>query len=137
MKRIPTDNQNNNKVLFVVRDNDTLDFGIAYLPKDNHLKFFYDCLNCRYIDIITRRIGDRYFDFVIDDEGKLYEKPMTAIMVYDKENFIADCLAGSFLITIHNDDGETLPLTSEDLAYIDKMAEVTKINGVEYLVLRY
>lgn len=130
---------NDNRVLFVVcnQDDDTLEVGLAVLPRDerDHLNFFYRCLDCKTIDIITRKIGNRYYDFVIDDEGKLNQKPATAVMIHD--NQVYDFLAGSFLVTTHDDDGNTLPLSSDDLKYIREHLETSIFHGFECLVLHY
>lgn len=45
------------------------------LVEANGLDDYYEYLNCRAIDIVMRKIGDRYFNIICDDEGLLKDKP--------------------------------------------------------------
>lgn len=41
----------------------------------NGLDDCYEYLNCRVVNIVRRKIGDRYFNIICDDESLLKDKP--------------------------------------------------------------
>lgn len=45
--------------------------GIRAMEVEDTLDTWYDLLKCRMIDIVTRRIGENYYNIVCDDEGLL------------------------------------------------------------------
>lgn len=80
-----------------------------------NLDTYYKMLNCRCIDIATRRIGDQYFDFIVDDEGAIVDKPYVTCLNDEMEGM----LYGS-LIICRSENGEEKPLTDEDIELIKK-----------------
>lgn len=89
---------------------------------EDDLEEFYKLLNCRTIDIITRPIAGKAYDFIIDDEGRIDGKPAHA--VYYKEigekTLAIENICGPFLIVNAPEDGsgEKKPLTDDDLKAI-------------------
>lgn len=51
---------------------------------NGNLDQYYRLIGCRCIDITERRIGDKRFNVVCDDEGLLVERPRFS--VYDKKH---------------------------------------------------
>jgi hypothetical protein len=85
------------------------------------LQAFYDTIHCVYdtIDIVSRKIGGKYFDVICDDDG-LAREPHHCSAV-DKEG--DPMLVGSFLVANHDEAGETRSLTDEDIALIQKSVQ--------------
>lgn len=75
-------------------------------------------IGCDYMDIVTRKIGDRFFDIVCDDEFLLREQPsVDRITVMDPN--MDTVLMGKVLFTTSNYGGETLPLSDDDVKTIE------------------
>lgn len=78
----------------------------------------YQAINARCFDIAHRQVGtktDKVFDIYCDDEGLL--KPDNYLAAYGN----TDCLiVGDILIAKHNEEGEMIDLTNEDIDYIGK-----------------
>ena len=88
---------------------------------DHSLQAFYDTIHCVYdtIDIVSRKIGGKYFDVICDDDG-LAREPHHCSAV-DKEG--SPMLVGSFLVANHDTAGETRSLTDEDIEVIKKSVQ--------------
>lgn len=130
------------QIIKVIRDPQNkkeLCFLVGELPNKDHLEFFYNTLECETIDIIQIKIKNKYFDLIIDDEGKINEKEPRAILYHDHN--IIDFIAGDFIIAQANEDGETIPLTHEEINYIfDNLEIVTYKNNnelIDYVKLTY
>lgn len=80
---------------------------------NENLNGFYDMLNCRCIDITTRKIGERRFDIVCDDEGLLKDEPVVSA-VDKKKN---PMLVGNLFICNHY-KGDLTSLSKDDVDYI-------------------
>lgn len=80
---------------------------------ENSLEGFYKALRCDNIEILTRAIGGKYYDLIIDSEGRLKNRPSTA--------YAKDCLEdieGPAIVAKYTGDGEEHSLTPEDLETI-------------------
>lgn len=79
------------------------------------LKTLYTMLDCRYIDIVTRSVNRKQFDFVVDDEGLMKEyNHLQAISSERQER-----LFGNILIAgLADDDGNLTDLSAMDLCRI-------------------
>lgn len=89
------------------------------LTIEDNCKELQRIIGCRCIDILERKIGNAYYDLVIDDEG-LFEE--------DENGEIASCsfcsnaeeiIAGNILIFRHEDEN-LISLTNEDVINILK-----------------
>ena len=89
---------------------------------DHSLQSFYDTIHCvnDTIDIVSRKIGGKYFDVICDDDG-LAREPHHCSAV-DKEG--EPMLVGSFLVANHDEAGDTRSLTDEDIAVIQKSVQL-------------
>ena len=77
---------------------------------EDNLNEFYKMLNCKTIDIVTRKIGNNYYDIICDDNGLF--KDITITSAIDNKNKSA--LVGNLLIVgLPNDDGNLTDLTDE------------------------
>lgn len=84
--------------------------------KASELEDYYRLIGCDCIDIVARKIGDKYFEIICDDEGLLKENPR--ISAIDK-NKMKPALVGNLLIAGPTDeDGELTSLTDKDIELI-------------------
>lgn len=93
------------------------------LVEANGLDDYYEYLNCRMVDIVMRKIGDRYFNIICDDEGLLKDKPQPSGI--DVTGF--PMLYGNLLIASEEVvEGELTSLTFEEIEHlICYTAEIT------------
>ena len=98
---------------------------------EHSLQAFYDTIHCVYdtIDIVSRKIGEKYFDIICDDDG-LAREPHHCSAV-DKEG--NPMLVGSFLVANHDASGDTRSLTDEDIALIKKSVQLVRTRNMQDL----
>ena len=65
-------------------------------------------------------LEDQGIDIFADDEGLLKADPKTTLIITDKKNRmkILTCLVGNLIFVSHDDEGSTLGLTDEQIAFI-------------------
>lgn len=80
---------------------------------EDELEVFYEIIGCRCIDIPSRKIGSKYYDIIVDDEGLLVGKMVSAI----DENF-EPMLVGNLIICNSDQEGNLVSLTDEDISII-------------------
>jgi hypothetical protein len=82
---------------------------------DNDLKTFQTYV-CGNIEIATRKIGDREFDFILNDEGRIFGLQPSVMFEKTFED-----ICGNVIITNFDEEtGEQASLTSDDIEYIKK-----------------
>lgn len=85
------------------------------IDRESELHEFYYLLDCDYIDIVTRSIGGKEYDIVIDDEGLYKEQPLASGLCRNAD----ETLVGSILVCgVANNEGEMTSLTDEDVRNI-------------------
>ena len=101
---------------------------------------WYRLIKCDLIDIVSRKIGGRYFDIIVDDEG-LY-KGGAKVTALDTQQ--QPLLVGNLVICNHDGEGGETSLTDEDIELIKRQLVVLTeadaedpqrwlaINGVDY-----
>ena len=80
---------------------------------EDTLKNLYQVCDCECIDIISRRIGGKVFDIVLDDEGLLKEKMITA-MREDR----AEILVGNLFVVKNTGKGNLKGLNQEEIDHV-------------------
>jgi hypothetical protein len=80
---------------------------------EKDLKSYYNILKCDCIDIVSRRIGDKYYDIICDDEGLLKESPKISAV---NRSRIPMFVGNLFIVRSSGDD--VTDLDKEDLEYI-------------------
>lgn len=110
------------------------------IETDGGLDEWYRLLNCSMIDIQTRQINGKYYDFICDDEA--LEKPRAKITALDKEG--QPQLVGNLIICNYDGEGGETSLTDDEIkAITDKIVVLTEdaakdpeswlaVTGVEY-----
>lgn len=84
---------------------------------EDDLDEFYRIIgnDCRSIDIPSRKVGSKYFDIIVDDEGLLKSNPICTGI----DAKTGDCmLFGTLIFTNTDDEGRTVSLTDEDIRII-------------------
>lgn len=88
------------------------------LPKamdiEDKLDVFYELIGCRCIDIVQRKIGNKYFDVICDDEGALKEDALVSAV----DTQFRQMLVGNLIISKSNDEGNLIDLSDEDIKQI-------------------
>lgn len=64
------------------------------------------------IDIVHKKIGEHWYDIIIDDSGRL--SPDAYISALGDENVIGENLVGDLIVTKSDDEGHTLGLTEAE-----------------------
>ena len=105
---IDTNNSTNTGVIDLFGDNVT-DKG------QSPLSTYYDLINCRCIDIVTRKIGDRWLDLICDDEGLFNDHPRVSVLDLKGKPMIY----GNVIITNSTKEGHQSTLTDEDIEQIN------------------
>lgn len=84
------------------------------------LDSYYKMLNCSCIDITIRKLGysgNRYFEFVVDDEGTFKPDPIISAV----DNYGRGMFVGNLFITGRTDEeGNLTSLTDKDIKYIER-----------------
>ena len=82
-----------------------------------HLEEYYKYLNCGTVDIVSRKIGGKWFDVIADDEGLYKENPIVSALTSDNE----PALVGNLLFCNYDaETGEEISLTDEDIVHLEK-----------------
>ena len=88
------------------------------LPKildiEDELGVFYELINCRCIDIVQRKIGNKYFDVICDDEGLCKDNPVVSAV----DTQFRTMLVGNLIVSNSDDEGNLIDLSDEDIKQI-------------------
>lgn len=87
--------------------------GIGAIDIKGTLDEYYDLIECDCIDIVTRKVGDTYFDIICDYEGLLKDNPRVSAV----DMRCNPMLVGN-LIFSHTDDGETVGITDDEIEFL-------------------
>lgn len=88
-----------------------------------------------YIEIpyLSEVFAENDIDIIINDEGKFIEGLKAEIaIVKDGTNEVLDVVMGNCIFASHNDEGDTVSLTDEQIAIVQnelKMEAVLTVNG--------
>ena len=79
------------------------------------LSNYYHFIDCQHIDIVTRKIGDKFFDIICDDEALFVENPQPTAIDSNGNSM----LYGNLIICgIADKNGDETSLTDNDIALI-------------------
>ena len=92
---------------------------------------YYKLIGCDCIDIVTRKIGRKVYDIIVDDEGLLKDDPVISAI----DNLGRVMLVGSLIICgLADEEGELTDLTPKDIEYIRK--RIQTLNTRKHMGLR-
>lgn len=86
---------------------------VVELPSS--LEGYYNLLDCEAIDIVSRKIGGKYYDIVCDDDGLFRD----TVSVSAVDNNGEAMLVGKLLICNHDGKGNEASLTQDDILNIE------------------
>lgn len=86
---------------------------VKKLTINHSLDGFYKALGVSCIDIQSRVLGGKRFDFICDDEALLKDKPTLSAHFSAYDN-----LFGNLFIVNHDDEGNEISLTDEEITHI-------------------
>ena len=79
------------------------------------LEDYYKLIDCRCIDIVSRRIGDKVYDIICDDEGLYSENPRVSAV----DSALEPMLVGNLLIAgLADEEGHLTSLARADIKHI-------------------
>ena len=93
---------------------------------DDTLQLCYSEIGCECMDIpyVSRAYGEKGISVVLDDNGKLVDEEFQVItgLIIDFADEdrpeVIDYIVGNYLLMNHNEEGETVSLTDEQVEYI-------------------
>lgn len=83
------------------------------IPHD--LDGYHKLLDCQTIDIVSRKIGKKYYDIVCDDEG-LFKDQVHVSAIDGKGDAM---LVGKLFVCKHDGHGNEVGLSDDDIANIE------------------
>lgn len=86
----------------------------VYELEVNSYKDYYPLLNCDTFDIQPRKFNGKWLDIYCDDEGLFKENNQVAIVTTSGDR-IVEQIVGNVFITSHNDNGDTISLTEDEI----------------------
>lgn len=100
---------------------------------EKSLDSYYKILQCDTIDIVSRKIGDKWFDIVCDDNGLLMDKPKLSAV--DSEG--KPQLVGNLFIVKYDGVDDLTSLDDESIKYIEEriMEVTTNLHSEPYPIL--
>ena len=87
---------------------------------ENNLENIYKLLDIDLIDVAVCRVGDKAYDFIVDDEGLL--KAGAIPSVFDADG--RPVLVGNVLVVNSNEDGDFTSLNDKD---VENLCEHVKL----------
>lgn len=100
------------------------ELNVEFIDVEPKLEEYYKLLDVDLIDIVERKIGDTYFDIILDDEGLLKDSPTVTAVNTDFKEY----LVGSLLLCHTDGEGAEAPITEEDIETI-KQAQTLLVDG--------
>ena len=110
--------------------------GVNEIEFEDTLENLYKLCDCRLIDVAERKVGDHWYDIVVDDEGLLKQDPIPSVFDGKQQPMLAGCA----LFVNHDDEGNFTSLTDEQIEDLKKhcmtavMSEGDKTHFLSVLV---
>ena len=100
--------------VFVDVVNEKIELKTLETNEGSMLDEYYKLLNCRTIDIVTRKIGGKHYDIICDDEGLFNENCKAGMATLNKENELKEILVGNLFVVLNDNKGNLKSLKPED-----------------------
>ena len=94
----------------LVANGEIKEFELEY----NNYKDFYPILDCDTFDIQTRKFNGEWLDIYCDDEGLLKTGNKPSILTFSNGELVEQIVGNVFIVN-HDDEGETISLTDEQI----------------------
>ena len=116
---------------------DVLETRTVYEAQVNDLNDYYRELRCSVFDVVNRKVGDKFFDIYVDDNGLFVKEPRPSF--FGKALFSSTyepMLVGNLLFANHDKEGNTTDLSDEDIEMIkSRIVEVKFKDGIKCPVI--
>ncbi len=112
-------------------------YKIVELSKDHELDDLYQLIECHCVDCVSRKVGNKFFDFWIDDNGLLKDKLFTTCFNMEEEG--GNCyevLCGNILIANFDSNGEMVGLTEDDINLITSHLQTFESSRVNPVIFK-
>lgn len=86
---------------------------------------------CIEAPILADELERNEIDTFINEEGKLLSLPVSACVLDDKDQ-VVDLIAGNIVFASHDEDGDTVSLTDEQMAIVENLC-ANKVFAGSYL----
>lgn len=93
----------------------TVPDGTTAMGEFNELDDYYKVLNAHCFDIVSLKIGDKYFSCFVDDDGRLKENQIPSIVHKETGEVI---IVGNVVFANFDDDGNAASLSEDDVEMI-------------------
>lgn len=87
---------------------------VKVVEVEKALDEYYRILGCSCIDIVRRKIGNKTFEIVVDDEGALKAKPIISAV----DTYGNPALVGNLFIVKFNGNDDITSLNEQDINFI-------------------
>ena len=96
------------------------------------LQDYYKLIGCKWVEIVTRRIGRKYYDIICDEEGTFVEDPLiSAIDDLGQVMFVGNLI----ICGVADSECELTDLTTNDIKYIKKRIQTLDTRKHEDLLM--
>ena len=86
----------------------------------DELENLYELINCEMIEMPVRKIGDREYVFIVDEEFllKQQDEVIEATAVWTEDQLVKEVLLGNVLVCKETKNGQLKSLSDDDIEYI-------------------
>lgn len=104
--------------MVIINPEEGVRFGVVKSLED-----MYREIGCSTIDIASRKVGGRWFDFIVDDEGLLKADPkVSAVYMNEAEGTCEPAFVGTLIVCSHDDKGNTIDISlSDHMILVDRI----------------
>ena len=96
------------------------------------LEDYYKLIGCKWVEIVSRRIGKKYYEIICDEEGTFVEDPLiSAIDDFGRVMFVGNLIISGGV----DEEGELTDLTDNDIRYIKKRIQTLDTRKHEDLLM--
>ncbi len=107
---------------------DVIDKKDVHTAECKELDDFYRELKCDCFDIVEKKIGSKFFDIFVDDNGLFVEKPVPSMF----SSTMNTMLVGNLVFASHDDYGNTTSLSDENIEMIKENVFMLWDEGRQY-----
>lgn len=96
------------------------------------LQDYYKLIGCKWVEIVTRKIGRKFYEVICDEEGTFVDDPLiSAIDDLGRVMFVGNLI----ICGLADEEGELTDLSSNDIQYIKKRIQTLDTRMHEDLLM--
>ena len=102
----------------------------------NFLPRMYGLLDCDTIQVVERKIANKWHDIICDEEGLFKQHNIPSVITLDENDEIIEQVVGSVFVCGHDDEGEFVSMSEQEIAQvISTLTPVVNAKGETLKVL--